>query len=67
MPLKQIRLPGLLTRTENAVPGFFERIHFFGVCNVVDVYDDAVTVIGNYQNNKLDMRFAYSWPSEQLG
>jgi len=59
--------PGIVDANEDGVPDSFERIYRFGVENFLGLSEDAVNLIGIYQDDKLEMRLAYNWRSEYLG
>ncbi|MEP4052146.1 MAG: TonB-dependent receptor [Litorimonas sp.] len=59
--------PGSIDADGDGTPDSFERIYRFGVDNFLGLSEDAVNVIGIYQDDKLEMRLAYNWRSEYLG
>lgn len=59
--------PGSVDADGDGAPDDFDRIYRFGVDNFLGLSEDAVNVIGIYQDDKLEMRLAYNWRSEYLG
>ncbi len=59
--------PGSTDADGDGVADSFERIYRYGVDNFLGLSEDAVNLIGIYQDDKLEMRLAYNWRSEYLG
>ena len=59
--------PGAVDADGDGAPDSFERIYRYGVDNFLGLSEDAVNLIGIYQDEKLEMRLAYNWRSEYLG
>ena len=58
---------GIVDANNDGAPDSFERIFRFGVDNFLGLSEDAVNLIGIYQDDNLEMRLAYNWRSEYLG
>ncbi|MEP3653794.1 MAG: TonB-dependent receptor [Litorimonas sp.] len=58
---------GIVDADGDGTADSFERIYRFGVDNFLGLSEDAVNLIGIYQDDKLEMRLAYNWRSEYLG
>ena len=58
---------GIVDADGDGTADSFERIFRFGVDNFLGLSEDAVNLIGIYQDDKLEMRLAYNWRSEYLG